>query len=85
MKINSVASNNFQPAIGFSFTHTQKTSTFIEYYNDIAINSDTQKSRVVDAGIAYLLTPSIQLDFNAGFSLDQYSSDFMGVGVAIRF
>ena len=82
---NEQRSNNFQPAIGFSFTHTETISTFIEYYNDISINLDTQKGRVVDTGIAYLLTPTIQLDFNAGFSLDKYSSDFMGVGIAVRF
>lgn len=78
-------SNNFQPAVGLSFTHTDTISTFIEYYHDISLNIDTPDSRVFDLGIAYLLTSRIQLDLNAGFALDKYGSDFIGMGVAVSF
>ncbi len=78
-------SNNFQPAIGLAFSHTDKIGTYIEYYRDMSLNLSTKDIDMFDAGIAYLLTDNIQLDFNFGISIDRDSSDFVGAGFAIRF
>lgn len=79
-------SNNFQPAIGLSFSHSDTLSTYIEYYRDMSLNiSDARDIDMFDAGVAYLLTDNVQLDVNFGVSIDRYSSDFFGAGIAIRF
>lgn len=79
-------SNNFQPAVGLSFLHTDKLSTYIEYYRDMSLNINTARDiDMFDGGVAYLLTDNIQLDVNFGVSIDRYSSDFFGAGFAIRF
>lgn len=79
-------SNNFQPAVGLSFSHTDKLSTYIEYYRDISLNiKEASDIDMFDTGIAYLLTDNIQLDVNFGISLDRDSSDFFGAGFAVRF
>jgi len=78
-------SNNFQPAIGLSFSHTNTISTYVEYYRDISLNLKTSDADMFDAGITYLLTNDIQLDFNFGISLDNVSDDFIAAGFAIRF
>ncbi len=79
-------SNNFQPAIGLSFSHTSKLSSYIEYYRDMSLNIRAARDiDMFDAGVAYLLTDNIQLDVNFGVSPDRYASDFFGAGFAIRF
>jgi len=78
-------SNNFQPAVGLVFSHTDKLSTFIEYYRDMSLNNITSDIDMFDAGVAYLLTDDIQLDINFGISIDRNSSDFIGAGLAIRY
>ena len=75
---------NFQPAVGLSFSHTEKVSTFIEVYQDMPLQGDALNNSMMDAGIAYLLSDNIQLDFNFGVSLDQRSADFIGLGIAVR-
>lgn len=76
---------SFQPALGLSFSHTDKISSFIELYQDMPMQGGAENNSTVDAGVAYLLTDDIQLDVNFGLSLDQRTSDFMGVGIAVRF
>lgn len=87
--ISNIESNqratNFQPAVGLSFSHTSKLSTYVEYYRDISLNSNTIDIDMFDAGIAYLLTDDMQIDFNFGLSIDNESSDFFAAGVAVRF
>lgn len=76
---------NLQPAVGLSFSHTDKLGTFVEFYTDMQLGPNTQRSDMMDAGITYLLTDSTQLDFNFGLSLDNRSDDFVGAGIAMRF
>lgn len=78
-------SDNFQPSVGVSFTHTDTLSTYVEVYSDMPLNTDTDSAEVFDAGIAYLVTDDIQIDFNFGVSLDRRSGDFFGAGIAVRF
>jgi hypothetical protein len=78
-------SNNFQPAVGLSFSHTDKISTYIEYYTDLSLNRGTPQINLFDAGITYLLNDDIQLDFNFAVSTDRRSSDALGLGIAVRF
>ena len=80
-----VRSNNFQPAVGLSFTHTDKLSTYIEYYRDMSLNLNTNDIDMFDAGFAYLLTDDMQVDVNFGYSINRDASDFIGAGFAIRF
>ena len=78
-------STNFQPAIGLSFAHSKKISTYVEYYSDISLNLNNDHINTIDAGIAYLLTDDIQLDFNFGVSDDSDAHKFIGAGMAVRF
>ncbi|WP_198266722.1 transporter [sulfur-oxidizing endosymbiont of Gigantopelta aegis] len=77
--------NQFQPAIGLSYQHTDKLGSYVEIYSDIAMNTSVAPASVFDAGLTYLLTDSIQVDFNFGLATDRRSSDFAGFGFAIRF
>lgn len=77
---------NFQSAIGLAFSHTETIGTFIEYYNDIPLQSgDGSTSHVINGGVMWLATSDIQLDINGGVSLDNNADDFIGLGMAIRF
>ena len=76
---------NLQPAVGLSFRHTDTLGTFVEFYSDMPLGPNTQRSDMMDAGITYLLTDSTQLDFSFGLSLDNRSDDFVGAGIATRF
>lgn len=77
--------SNVQPAVGLSFSATDKIGTFIEFYSDVPLGRDTQRADMIDAGITYLLTATTQLDLNFGLSLDRRSDDFVGAGIAMRF
>lgn len=77
--------NQFQPAIGLSIQHTDKLGSYIEIYTDLSLNTSAVPESVFDAGFTYLLTNSIQLDINFGISTDRRTSDFAGLGFAIRF
>lgn len=76
---------SIQPAIGLSFSHTEKLGTFIELYSDIPLGRNIQRADMIDAGFTYLLADSTQFDLNFGLSLDHRSDDFVGVGIAMRF
>ena len=77
---------NFQSAIGLALSHTDNFGTFVEYYNDVPLQSgDAATAHVINGGVMWLLTSEIQLDINGGVSLDNNTDDFIGFGLAMRF
>lgn len=57
--------------------------TFVEYYGVIEDGAPDQHS--ADAGVTYLLSDDVQLDFSAGFGLNDAAPDFfVAAGVAWR-
>jgi hypothetical protein len=75
----------FQPAAGLSIALSDRLGSFVELYGDVPLGSGTQRSRMVDTGLTYLLTENLQLDFSLGLSLDRRADDFVGTGVAMLF
>lgn len=76
---------DIQPAIGASFSHTEKLGTFIEYYSIIPFDSQLNTQSVIDAGMTYLFNKDTQLDVNFGFGLNNASDNFVGFGIARQF
>ncbi|WP_457748887.1 transporter [Sulfurimonas sp.] len=76
---------DFQPAVGVTFTHTEKFASFIELYTIIPSSSIVPTEKVIDGGFTYLLKENIQLDINGGIGLNKDSEDFFGFGIAIGF
>jgi hypothetical protein len=76
---------DIQPAIGASFSHTEKLGTFIEYYSIIPFDSQLNTQSVIDAGITYLFNKDTQLDVNFGVGLNNASDNFVGFGIARQF
>ena len=74
-----------QLAVGASFSHSPRLSTFIEVYGIWPSESELDDEAVLDAGIIYLWSKDIQLDINAGVGLNDDSDNFIGVGMAVRF
>lgn len=72
-------------SIGTSFSHTDALSSFVEFFTIMPSESSLHDIKTIDCGMAYLLTNDIQLDFNVGFGLNKYSSNFIGFGIATRF
>ena len=73
-----------QLAVGASFSHTTRLSTFVEIYGIWPSESELDDEAVIDAGITFLWSKDIQLDINAGVGLNNDSDNFVGVGVAAR-
>ncbi len=76
---------DFQPAVGASFTHTDKLGSYIELYSVIPSSSTQDTQKIIDGGFTYLINDDIQIDLNGGIGLNQESDDFVGFGVAIQF
>lgn len=75
---------DFQPAVGATFSHTDKFASYIELYF-IVPSSSSIITEVIDGGFTYLLRDNIQLDINGGLGLNNESEDFLGFGIAIGF
>lgn len=84
-KVENKRIYDIQAAIGASYSHTESIGTFIEIYTIVPSQSMLDKEKVIDGGVTYLLNQDIQLDFNAGIGLNNYSRNFIGFGVASRF
>ena len=76
---------DFQPAVGISFAHTDKFSSYLELYSIIPSSTAQRGENVLDGALIYLLSDDVQIDINAGLGLDKYSDDFVGFGVAVQF
>ena len=80
---NSFVEN--QLGLGVSYGHTDKLSSFLEYFTAIPQPSEQDEQHIVDAGVTYLYSDDIQIDFSAGVGLNDETSHFVSVGVAARF
>ena len=59
--------NSFIGAVGLSFSHIDRLSSFIEYFGTASdIGGPTHN---IDGGFLYLLNSNVQVDINAGFDL----------------
>lgn len=76
---------DFQPAIGLSFSHTKKITTFIEYYSTIPLRSEKSNQKTFDGGMTYLINNNLQWDINFGIGLNTLSDDYLGTGFGFRF
>ncbi|MEP5763551.1 MAG: transporter [Halieaceae bacterium] len=74
-----------QLALGASFSHSARLSTFIEIYGIWPSETQLDDEAVIDAGITLLWNNDVQLDINAGLGLNNASDNFVGVGMAVRF
>lgn len=74
-----------QLALGVSYGHTERLASFVEYFAAIPQSSEQGEQHIVDAGVTYLYNDSIQLDVSAGVGLNDETSHFFSVGIAVRF
>ncbi len=74
-----------QLGLGVSYGHTDKLVSFVEYFAAIPQSSDQDEQHIIDAGVTYLYSDDIQLDFSAGVGLNDETSHFVSFGIAARF
>ena len=74
-----------QIGLGVGFGHSDKLSTFVEYFAALPDQSGLDDQHIVDAGITYLYSDDIQLDISAGVGLNDETSHFISFGIATRF
>lgn len=83
--LGSVEGDRFESthAGGLSWGFASAWSVYLEYY--ATIDEDALDTHSLDAGLAYLLTPNVQLDVYGGAGLDDGARDgFVGAGIAWR-
>ena len=74
--------HEFAPALGLSYSLSDRLSGFAEYFSQIPHKGATSHS--IDGGVVYLLTNDVQLDIHAGMGLNPVVNDFAGFGIAVR-
>jgi hypothetical protein len=74
-----------QLAVGVSFSHSARLSSFVEIYGIWPSETDLEDEAAIDAGVTFLWNRDIQLDINAGVGLNGASDNFLGLGMAVRF
>jgi hypothetical protein len=69
------------------YSVNKKTTLFYEWYVWTFTNADDNRPlHFMDAGVLYLLSPDMQLDFRTGFGLSGRPGDFFtGAGYSVRF
>jgi len=76
---------DFQPAVGFAFSHKKGWGSFIEYYSTVPLRSNGDIQHAIDAGVTYLITNDFQWDINGAVGLNEKSENYIGSGIAYRF
>ncbi|WP_297442244.1 transporter [Sulfurimonas sp.] len=84
-KDNNLRVYDIELAIGSSFVHTDKLSTFLEIYTIQPQQEQIEKEDFMDGGVMYLISKNIQIDMNIGLGLNSHSDNYIGAGVAIQF
>lgn len=74
-----------QLAIGVGFGHTDKLSSFIEYYAAFPSEASLPEEHIINGGLVYLYTNDIQLDISTGAGLNDDTGHFVSFGIAMRF
>ena len=73
-------------SVAFGFSLTERLGTFAEYFGTFPVGSGRESANSADAGITYLLGPSLQLDMRIGLGLDgPRPNDFRGAGASWRW
>jgi hypothetical protein len=63
----------------------ERWGTFVELYGDLPASDSAPAAHSFDAGVTFLATPALQLDFAAGVGLNEAAPDwFVGVGLSYR-
>lgn len=74
-----------QFAIGASFSHTDRLSSFIEFYGSLPSEDKLDENAILNGAFLYLLSKDVQLDIDAGVRLNDSSNNFVGFGFSFRF
>ncbi|PIR09710.1 MAG: hypothetical protein COV51_02670 [Gallionellaceae bacterium CG11_big_fil_rev_8_21_14_0_20_60_62] len=77
--------SKLQSAIGYSRSHDDRLSSFVELYTDHPLNHAGGDSLTADGGVAWLFDDDIQLDASIGLALNRNAANFFSLGVARRF
>ncbi len=80
--------NDFQEnqfGLGINIGHTEKLTSFVEYFANFPNQSLLDEQHIIDAGVTYLYTDDLQFDFSAGVGLNDETSHFVSLGVSVRF
>ena len=73
-------------SVAFGFSLTERLGTFAEYFGTFPVGSGRESGNFADAGVTYLLGPSLQLDMRVGLGLDgQRPNYFLGAGASWRW
>lgn len=74
-----------QLALGVGFGHTDKLSSFIEYYGAFPSEAGLPEEHIINGGLVYLVNNDLQLDISTGAGLNDDTGHFVSFGVAMRF
>ncbi len=70
----------------YSRSLDDKTTCFGEFYTNFPAADEEDAEYVMQAGLTYLLNNDMQIDFRAGFGLNEQAEDWhIGAGLAYRF
>jgi len=73
-------------SVAFGFSLTERLGTFAEYFGTFPVGSGRESDSFADAGVTYLLAPSLQLDMRVGLGLDgPHPNYFLGAGASWRW
>ena len=73
-------------SVVFGFALTERLGTFAEYFSTFPVGSGRESDHSADAGVTYLLGPSLQLDLRVGLGLDGPRPNyFLGTGASWRW
>ncbi len=73
-------------SVVFGFSLTERLGTFAEYFGTFPVGSSRESDNFADAGVTYLLGPSLQLDMRVGLGLDGPRPNyFLGTGASWRW
>lgn len=69
--------------LGFSVA--PRWGAFVELFGDLPASDSAPAAHTFDGGVTFLATPALQLDFAAGFGLNEAAPDwFVGAGLSFR-
>jgi hypothetical protein len=74
-----------QYMVGLGFSHSQKLSSFVEFYTATSNQRGSDGTSIIDGGVTYFPSQDVQFDLSVGLGLNDEASNFLSFGVSKRY
>lgn len=74
-----------QYMVGLGFSHSQKLSSFVEFFTATPNHRGLEDTSIIDGGFTYFPSPDLQFDLSVGVGLSDGASDFLSFGISKRY